>query len=212
MRPGGCCLMDLQALAAGYSWKQPILSDPELLSPFRDWVTVPCGGQVPVQRAQVPSGKWKPRTAEWGAFTWVMVAPISLSFRLLDWESAPSRGRLALSWRGHPQPCSHPGFRRVHFLHKTWLGHSSHQVLWEWREEDLSRATSAGAAMGGETALEWQQVMASEPHPSQVLCEPSCSTFPKWNIPEKSQKQHQMYRCCPPVGVLVTFVFSSSCF
>lgn len=204
--------MDLQALAAGYSWKQPILSDPELLSPFRDWVTVPCGGQVPVQRAQVPSGKWKPRTAEWGAFTWVMVAPISLSFRLLDWESAPSRGGLALSWRGHPQPCSHPGFRRVHFLHKTWLGHSSHQVLWEWREEDLSRATSAGAAMGGETALEWQQVMASEPHPSQVLCEPSCSTFPKWNIPEKSQKQHQMYRCCPPVGVLVTFVFSSSCF
>ena len=56
--------------------------------------------------------------------------------------------------------------------------------------------------MGGETALEWQQVMASEPHPSQVLCGPSCSTFPKWSIPGK----------CPPVGVLVTFIFSSSHF
>lgn len=131
MRPGGCCLMDLQALAAGYFWKQQILPDSEPLSPFRDWVTVPCGGQAPVQRAQVPSGKQRPRTAEWGAFTGVVVASISLSFGLLGCEWAPTRGGSPQGWRGHPPPCSHPGFRRVHFLHKMWLRHSGHRVLWE---------------------------------------------------------------------------------
>lgn len=153
MRSGGYCLTDLQALVAGHFWKQPVLPDPEPLSPFRDWVTVPCGGQAPVQQAQVPNGKRRPRTAEWGAFTWVVVAPISLSFGLLDWESAPSRGRSALSWRGHPPPCSYLGFRRVHFLHKMRLGHSGHRVLWEWREEDLSRATGQG--LRWEERLPW---------------------------------------------------------
>lgn len=88
--PGGCfhCCPNVVDRTCRQGW--PVTSGSSLsfqtlsYSLFWDRVVVPCGGQAPLQWAQVPDGKRRPRTAEWGAFTWVAVAPIVLAFGVLD--------------------------------------------------------------------------------------------------------------------------------
>lgn len=211
MHPGGYCLTDLQALVAGHL---KVLGSFQTLSPSLHSGT---GSPCPAKAGQAcPAG-----TEPWGGSggreqlsggflpgSWW--APMSLSFGLLDWESAPSRGRLALSWRGHPRHVATLASEGFTFC-KMRLGHLATGFCGNGVEEDLSRATGQG--LRWEERLPWNgnrcDGLRASPLPGPLWTK--LFHISKVEIVHGGYKNSTIYRCWVPCGVL-SCPSSSSCF